>query len=65
MATEKEKQQTLKKLRPQLYQIYGIFNFKTRELLCVSLDEAEIELRFELDDCGEDCDIVKFTTMIH
>ena len=60
-----DKDQILKKLQPKLYQIYGIFDFKTKELTYVSLDYDEVELQFELGDYGEDADIICFTTMVH
>ena len=59
-----DKDQVLKKLRPKLYQIYGIFDFKTKELIYVSLDYDEVELQFEMDDYGEDADIICFTTLV-
>ena len=66
MITPKEKQQTLNQLRPKFYQIYGIFNFKSKELVFVSLDLDEVELEFNLEgyDDGEDCDVVKFRIAI-
>lgn len=65
MTTKQEKQQTLNKLRPKVYQIYGIFNFKTKELVFISLDEEEVELKFDLEDYNDDYDIVKFPVAIH
>ena len=63
MSINKEK--VLCKLKPKVYQIYGIFNFKTDELIYVSLDYDEVELQFEMDDYGEDADIICFTVMVH
>lgn len=58
------KPRILKKLRPQIYQIYGIFNFSTKKLIFVSLDYDEVELQFEIGDYGEDSDIICFTTVV-
>ena len=62
-----DKDQILKQLQPKTYQIYGIFNFKTKELTYVSLDYDEVELQFELalDEYGEDVDIIRFTMMVN
>lgn len=60
-----DKDQILKKLRPKTYQIYGIFDFQTKELIYVSLDYDEVELQFEMGDYGEAADIICFTTMVH
>ena len=60
-----DKDQILKKLRPRTYQIYGIFDFKTKELTYVSLDYDEVELQFEMGDYGDEADIICFTTMVH
>ena len=60
-----DKYQTLKKLHPKTYQIYGIFDFETKELTYVSLDYDEVELQFEMGEYGEDVDIICFTTMVH
>jgi hypothetical protein len=62
---DKAKQQVLKKLRPKTYQIYGIFDFNTKELVYVSLDYEEVELQFELENYGEGYDIIKFAVMVH
>ena len=62
MSTNKEKM--LCKLHPKTYQIYGIFDFKTKELTCVSLDYDDVELQFELGEYGEDTDIICFTTIV-
>ena len=62
-----DKDQILNQLQPKTYQIYGIFNFKTRELTYVSLDYDEVELQFELElgEYGEDADIIRFTVMVN
>ena len=60
-----DKQDALKKLRPKIYYIYGIFDFTKRELIYVSLDEEEVELQFDLGNYGEDFDIVCFKTMVN
>lgn len=65
MDNQNAKKQILKKLQPKVYQIYGIFDFKTKELIYVSLDYDEVELQFEMGDYGEEADIICFTTMVH
>lgn len=63
MNTNKEK--LLRELNPKVYQIYGIFDFKTEELIYVSLDYDEVELQFEMGDYGEDADIICFTVIVN
>ncbi len=65
MATYEEKQKALKKLQPRMYYIHGIFNFKTKELVFVSLDEDEVTLRFDLEGYDTDYDVVRFPITIH
>jgi hypothetical protein len=60
-----DKSKILNELHPETYQIYGIFDFKTKKLTYVSLDYEEVELQFELGDYSEDTDIICFTTMVH
>lgn len=60
MSKQEEKQKALKKLQPKVYRIYGIFNFKTKKLVCVSLDQDELELKFEIENYNDDYDIVSF-----
>ncbi|HOT88294.1 MAG TPA: hypothetical protein PLC59_00225 [Bacteroidales bacterium] len=55
----------LKKLHPKIYQIYGIFNFKTEELIYVSLNYDDVEIQFELGNYGEEFDIVCFETAVY
>jgi hypothetical protein len=62
---DNEKQKILKKLRPKTYQIYGIFDFNAKELVYVSLDYDEVELRFEMEGRGEGYDIIQFDVMVH
>ena len=65
MATQRQKRQTLKELKPRIYKIYGIFNFKTKELVSVGLNQEEVELRFDLEDYDENYDVVSFDIAIH
>ena len=60
-----DKRKTLYKLKPRSYQIYGIFNFNTKELTYVSLDYDEVELQFEMGDYSDDFDIICFTTVVN
>lgn len=65
MDTKRQKRQALKKLQPRIYKIYGIFNFKTKELVSVGLSQEEIELRFDLEDYDENYDVVSFDVAIN
>lgn len=65
MKPQKNKKTILKKLRPEVYLIYGIFDFKNKKLIYVSLDQEEVELKFELEDYSEDdYDIINVKLMI-
>lgn len=58
--SEKKKAQ-LKKLKPSLYKIYGIFDFTEKKLVFVHLDLEKVELEFDLEDYdGERYDVVEF-----
>lgn len=65
MATKRQKRQALKQLQTRIYKIYGIFNFKTKELVSVGLSQDEVELRFDLEDYDENYDVVSFDIAIH
>ena len=61
----RSKKTILKKLQPEVYQIYGIFDFKNKKLIYVSLDEEEVELKFELEDYNDDdYDIITVSIMV-
>ena len=64
MDPSKRKKQTLDHLEPEVYLIYGIFDFKNKKLIYVSLDEEEVELKFELEDYDEDYDIITVSIMV-
>jgi len=65
MKPSKNKKTVLKKLRPSVYLIYGIFDFKNEKLIYVSLDQEEVELKFELEDYSdEDYDIITVKIMV-
>lgn len=54
-----------KKLKLKKYRIYGIFNFKTKQLLYVNLDLEQLELEYGLGDYDEKiCDIVSFEVVL-
>ena len=59
------KKTRLKKLKSKTYQIYGIFNFRTEELVYVNMDVEQTELEFDLSDYDpEEYDIVSFEIML-
>lgn len=59
------KRTRLSKLKSKTYLIYGIFNFRTEELVYVNMDLEQTELELELSDCDpEECDIVSFKIML-
>jgi hypothetical protein len=67
--SKKSKTTKLKKLTPNSYQIYGIFDFVKKKLIYVnlSLEETELEfdLEFDLSDYDrERYDIVEFSVVI-
>ena len=65
MKSPKNKKTVLKKLQPSVYLIYGIFDFKNKKLIYVSLDQEEVELKFELEDYNEDdYDIINVKIMV-
>ena len=48
--------------KPKIYQIYGIFNFKKKKMLYVSLDLEQTELEFGLGDYDDNtCGVISFT----
>ena len=64
MDPNQNKKAILKKLQPEVYLIYGIFDFKNKKLIYVSLDEEEVDLKFELEDYDEYYDIVTVNMMV-
>ena len=64
MDDEKSKDKILKKLQPHTYQIYGIFDFRSKELIYVNLDYEDVELQFELAGYGDGFDIIKFSVVV-
>ena len=65
MTPQKKKKTILKKLQPEVYTIYGIFDFTRKKLVYVTLDEEEVELKFELEDYSdEEYDIITVKIML-
>jgi len=65
MDSKKKKKTILKKLQPEVYQIYGIFDFKNRKLIYVSLNEEDVELNFEMEGYDtNDYDIIAVGIMV-
>lgn len=63
--TRKPKKASDKKLKFNEYRIYGIFNFKTKQLLYVNLDLEQAELEFGLGDYDDTiCDIISFEVIL-
>ena len=62
--SKKKKIQKLKNLKPRQYRLYGIFNFKTNELIYVSIDEESAEMAFDLNNYNADHDIVSFEVLL-
>jgi hypothetical protein len=65
MNPHRKKKTILNKLHPEVYLIYGIFDFKRKKLIYVSLEEEDVELKFDLEDYDDkDYDIITFKTMV-
>ncbi len=62
--SEKKKDKRLKNLKPKQYCLYGIFNFKTSNLIYVSMDEESAEMAFDLNNYDADHDIVSFKVLL-
>jgi hypothetical protein len=58
------KKTILEKLQPKVYPIYGIFDFKNKKLVYVSLDEEEVDFKFELEYYDDDYDIITVSIMV-
>jgi len=54
MSDKQKKDLVLKALQPTVYVIHGIFDFKNKQLVYVSLDEEEVELKFEVEGYDPD-----------
>ena len=66
MDNKQKKASVLKKLQPEVYLIYGIFDFKRQKLIYVSLDKEEVELKFDVEDYDEDdYDIITVKIMVN
>ena len=66
MDNKQRKQSVLKELQPEVYLIYGIFDFKRKKLVYVSLDEEEVELKFDVEDYDEDdYDVITVKIMVN
>ena len=63
--SNKPKKALVKPPKLKEYRIYGIFNFKTKKLLYVSIDLEQTELEHGLGDYDEDiCDIISFGVIL-
>lgn len=59
--TPNDKKKLLKKLKPSIYKIYGIFDFDKKVLVYVHMSLEQVELEFDLEDYNEErYDIVSF-----
>ncbi len=66
MSNDKEKKQQLKELKPRKYRIYGIFNFKKRQLIYVDLDIDKVEFEFDLEGYDdEEYGVVSFFVLLN
>lgn len=63
--SRKPKKASNKNLKFKEYRIYGIFNFKTKQLLYVNVDLDQTELEFGLGDYDETvCDVISFDVVL-
>lgn len=53
------KKNILKKLQPAVYLIHGIFDFKNKKLVYVSLDPEEVDLKFDLENYDDNYDLIE------
>lgn len=57
----KNKKKVLEKIKPKDYRIYGIFDFETKSLVYVHLNEDQVDLEYELSGYDDSrYDIVEF-----
>ncbi len=49
MSDKDKKEFVLKALQPTVYVIHGIFDFKNKQLVYVSLDEEDVELKYDVE----------------
>jgi hypothetical protein len=61
-----KKRKILANIKPQEYQIYGIFDFENKNLIYVGLDLEAVELEFDLEgyDKNERYEVVEFTVVL-
>jgi hypothetical protein len=59
------KDKRMVKVKPKRYRIYGIFNFKTRKLVYVSLSLDLVEFEFGLGEYGENCGTVSTDIILY
>jgi len=65
MNNKSKKREQLNKLKPKTYRIYGIFNFKTNNLVYVSMTQELAETEFDFSDFDpNDFDIVSFNVSL-
>ncbi len=63
--SRKKKREKLTNVKPKKYRIYGIFNFKTEELISVDMDWDKITLEYDLANYDPNqFDIVSFDVML-
>lgn len=61
MGDKQRKQEKLKKLKRKVYTIFGIFNFKSEELVYINISQEMVELEYDMSDYDETIfDIVSF-----
>ena len=66
MRNDNKKAKRLKELKPKVYQIFGIFNFETDELVSVNMDMDKLIFEFSLAGYDEDTyDIVAFNVLVN
>ena len=63
--SKKSKSEALSKIHPKRYTIYGIFDFKAKELIHVGLDVDKVVFEFELEGYDEEnFDVISFDVVV-
>lgn len=63
--SKRSKNVTLSKIRPKKYTIYGIFDFKSKELIHVGLDLDKVFFEFDLEGYDEESfDVISFDVVV-
>jgi hypothetical protein len=64
--SKNSKNTALSRIQPKRYTIYGILDFKKKELIHVGLDVAKVIFEFELEGYDEETfDVVSFDVVIN